>query len=383
MSTTTRNAPDTTPETPASTAPTARRRPSWLAPVIGLAVVVLLALLPYSALEIPGVLPGPLNSPGTLQVLAICLVFAAVALSYDLLFGFTGLLSFGHALYFAIGVYVTAIALTHWHWSLLPAVLLAIAVGLVVSLLVGAVSLRVQGIAFAMVTLAFAQAGSVLVIQDPLDKTGGEQGLGLDVSKVPDAFIGVLNTQNLYWLALALAVVVYLVVRVVTESPAGHVWAAIRENELRATVLGLRTYAFKLAAFVIASVLATLCGAVYVLIVGGASSRVTTADFTLTLLVMVVLGGSGVRWGAMLGGFAYMLLDQRLGDLAGVEAISSLPAVLEVPLSQPLFLLGTLFVVVVMFLPGGLASLTGLARRRPRTLEQSAERDDAPPAEAV
>jgi branched-chain amino acid transport system permease protein len=336
--------------------------------LVGLAVVIVLALLPYSALAIPGVLPGPLNSPGTLQVLAICLVFAAVALTYDLLFGFTGLLSFGHALYFAVGVYVTAIALTHWHWGLVPSVLAALLAGLVVALVTGAVALRVQGIAFAMVTLAFAQAGSVLVVQDPLDRTGGEQGLGLDVSKVPDAFIGVLNTQNLYWLALVLAVVVYVVVRVVTRSPAGHVWAAIRENELRATVLGLRTYAFKLVAFVIASVLATLCGAVYVLIVGGASSRVTTADFTLTLLVMVVLGGSGVRWGAMLGGFAYMLLDQRLGSLAGVDAISALPAVLEVPLSQPLFLLGTLFVIVVMFLPGGLASLTGLRRTR-RPLE--------------
>lgn len=351
-----------------------------IGPVVGLVVVVLLALLPYSTLQVPGVLPGPLDSPGTLQVLAVCLVFAAVALSYDLLFGFTGLLSFGHALYFAIGVYITAIALTQWHWALVPSVLAALAAGLVAAVATGAVALRVHGIAFAMVTLAFAQAGSVLVIQDPLDRTGGEHGLGLDVSRVPDMFIGVLNTRNLYWLALVLAVVVYLVVRVVTESPAGHVWAAIRENELRASVLGLRTYVFKLVAFAIASVLATLCGSVYVLILGGASSRVTTADFTLTLLVMVVLGGSGVRWGAMLGGFAYTLLDQRLGSLAGADAVSSLPAALAVPLSQPLFLLGVLFVLVVMFLPGGLASLTGLRRtRRPPETGTGV----ASPAEAV
>ncbi len=335
---------------------------------IGLVVVVVLALLPYSTLEVPGVLPGPVNSPGSLQVLAICLVFAALALSYDVLFGFTGLLSFGHALYFAVGVYVTAIASSHWHWGLVPSMLLALACGVVVAAVTGAVALRVYGIAFAMVTLAFAQAGSVLVIQDPLDVTGGEEGLGLDADKLPDAFIGVLNTQNLYWLALALAVVVYLVALVATTSPAGHVWAAIRENELRAAVLGLRTYVFKLLAFLTGAVLATLCGTVYVIVVGGANAGVTTADFTLTLLVMVVLGGSGVRWGAMLGGFAYALLDQRLGSLADTGAISSLPPVLQVPLSQPLFLLGTLFVVVVMFLPrrAGLAGRARWARTRRR-----------------
>lgn len=354
-------------------------RRARVAPLVGVAVVALLALVPYSGLDVPGVLPGPLNSPGTLQVLATCLVFAAVALSYDLLFGFTGQLSFGHALYFAIGVYVTAIASAHWHWGLVPAMALALGCGLAVAVLTGAVALRVQGIAFAMVTLAFAQAGSVLVIQDPLNLTGGEQGLGLDATRVPSAFLGVLNTDNLYWLALGLAVVVYLVVRVVTTSPAGHVWAAVRENELRAGVVGLRTYVFKLAAFVIASVLGTLCGAVYVVVLGGATARVTTADFTLTLLVMVVLGGSGVRWGAMLGGFAYTLLDQRLGSLAGADAISSLPAVLRVPLSQPLFLLGTLFVLVVMFLPGGLASLATIGRGRRRADDEAA----AAGAEAV
>ena len=326
-------------------------------PLLMVALVVVLALLPLSALTVPWVLPGMFASPGTLQLLAVCLVFAALALTYDLLYGFTGLLSFGHALYFAIGVYVTAIAMTRWHWALLPAALLAIGCGLVVAAVVGAVSLRVSGIAFAMVTLAFAQAGSVLVVQDPLAVTGGEQGLGLDVGGVPEAFVGVANTRNLYWLALVLAVVVYLVVRTVTRSPAGHVWAAIRENELRATVLGLRTYTYKLLAFVIGSFLAALCGVVYVVLVGGATVGVTTADFTLSLLVMVVLGGSGVRWGAMLGGFCYMLLDQRLGALAGSPGIGSLPSVLGVPLSQPLFLLGGLFVLIVLFLPGGIASL--------------------------
>ena len=110
---------------------------------------------------------GPLDSPGTLQLLALCLVFAGVALTYDLLFGFTGLLSFGHALYFALGVYVTNIALTKWEWGMWPTFAFVAVVALVLPLVLGSVSLRVSGIAFAMVTLAFAQAGEVLVHKNP------------------------------------------------------------------------------------------------------------------------------------------------------------------------------------------------------------------------
>jgi branched-chain amino acid transport system permease protein len=332
--------------------------------VLGLLLLLGLALLPLSSLSLPGLLPGSFASAGTLQVLAICMIFAALALSYDVLIGFTGLLSFGHALYFAFGVYVTAILITRAHWDLLPAGMAAVAVGVVVAVLTGAVSLRVSGIAFAMVTLAVAQAGSVFVIQDPLNITGGVEGISLDADRVPDVFIGVVNTRNLYWLALALAAVVYVIVRGVTNSSAGHVWAAIRENEQRVAVLGLRPYLFKLIAFVVGSSLATLCGVVYVVVLGGATDGVTTASFTLSLLVMVILGGSGVRWGAMLGGFVYTLLEQRLGSLAGSDQVAGLPDVLRIPLSQPLFILGVIFILAVLFLPGGFASLLRSSRSR-------------------
>ena len=92
--------------------------------------------------------------------------------------------------------------MTKWHWSFWPAVALTAAVGLVLPLLIGAVCLRVGGIAFAMVTLAFAQAGSVLAFKNPWQLTGGEDGFGADYTKLPDAFVGIFNTKNLYWLAL-------------------------------------------------------------------------------------------------------------------------------------------------------------------------------------
>jgi branched-chain amino acid transport system permease protein len=340
--------------------------------VVPVVLLVALALVPKLSLDLPYVFNGPVSSPGTLQLLALCLVFAGVALTYDLLFGFTGLLSFGHALYFAAGVYVTAIALTKWHWDLLPSLGLTALVGVVLPLVLGVVSLRVAGIAFAMVTLAFAQAGSILVGKNPSGLTGGEEGLGLDFDKLPEWTVGVLNTKNLYWLALAYAAVVFVVARWAVESSPGRVWQAIRENELRVEVLGLRPLWFKLSAFVLSSFLATAGGVVYLLLVGGANPEVTTPNFTLALLVMVVIGGTGTRWGAVLGGVLYTYLDQRLLALASSSGVQDLPGVLRTPLSEPLFVLGTIFVLLVFFLPGGLAGFRLRGRRGAlRILEQN------------
>jgi branched-chain amino acid transport system permease protein len=333
---------------------------------VPLVLLALLAIVPQVSLDIPVILTGPLDSPGTLQLLALCLVFAGVALTYDLLFGFTGLLSFGHALYFAIGVYLTTIALTKWEWGLAPTLLVVVGVGILVPLVLGAISLRVGGIAFAMVTLAFAQAGTVLVQKNPNGLTGGEEGLGLNFEPIPDAFVGVLNTKNLYWLALGYAAVVFVIARWAINSSPGHVWQAIRENERRVEVIGLQPLWFKLLVFVLASFLATVGGVIWLIVLGtGASPQVTTASFTLTFLVMVVIGGAGTRYGALLGGFLYTLADQRLGALAGSSTIDDLPSVLSTPLSEPLFILGTLFILLVFFVPGGLASL-GHRRRRVR-----------------
>ncbi|HEV7863632.1 MAG TPA: branched-chain amino acid ABC transporter permease [Acidimicrobiia bacterium] len=329
-----------------------------------LAGVVLLALLPQLQLSVPGVLPGPTSTAGTLQLLTVCLLVGALAVTYDLLFGLAGLLSFGHALSFAIGCYLFAIALDRWHLAIAPAALLTLAIGILAAVLVGAVSLRVGGISFAMVTLAFAQAGSLLVYRNFGGFTGGEEGLGLARAKLPGWLVGVVNTRNLYWTALVIAVVVYAAVAWLNRTQAGRMMAAVRENALRVQVFGVRPYVVRLIAFVAAGALATLVGMAYLLVHGGASPQVTTPSFTLSLLVMVVLGGAGARWGALLGGILYTLLDQRLAVLASSSRITSLPGVLRVPLSQPLFLLGTLFVLVVLFLPGGLAGAISRLRRR-------------------
>jgi branched-chain amino acid transport system permease protein len=206
-----------------------------------------------------------------------------------------------------------------------------------------------------MVTLAFAQAGSILVFKNPRHWTGGEEGLGADYTKLPEGLVGIFNTKHLYWVALGFAAVVFAVVQWAVHSSPGHVWQAIRENELRVEVLGLRPYVYKLMSFVLASFLATAGGVVYLLLLGGATPEVTSPNFTLTLLVMVVIGGAGTRWGAFLGGVLYTWADQRLGDASSSHAVSSLPSIFRTPLQQPLFVLGVLFILVVFFVPGGLA----------------------------
>jgi branched-chain amino acid transport system permease protein len=340
--------------------------------IVGVAVVVALALLPKWGLDTHGVFSSELNSPGTLTVLALMLVFGGVALTYDLLFGFTGLLSFGHALYFALGVYLTAVGTTKWGWPLWQTLLVTALAGLLLPIVLGSVSLRVGGIAFAMVTLAFAEAGSIVVDNNPRGWTGAEEGVTVDFEKLPEGLVGVINTDNLYWLALAYVVVVFLVVNWVVDSSPGRVMQAVRENERRVEVLGLQPFRFKLLAFVLASFLATAGGVVYALILQTATPSVTTPAFTLSLLLMVVIGGTGTRWGAILGGALYTFLDNRLPTWTGSETIQDLPSVISTPLSEPLFVLGTLFILIVFFLPGGLAGLLTLRPRRGlRFLEQS------------
>lgn len=332
---------------------------------VGVVLVVFMAVLPLLNLSIPGILPTPTYMPGTLALLSLCMVFAALALSYNLLLGSGGMLSFGHALYFGAGAYGLGIALEHFGVPLWPGVFVALLGGMLIALVTGAVSMRVSGIPFAMVTLAFAQAGSVLVRRNS-HITGGEEGLSLDTDQVPDFLIGVVNTRNLYWFALAVLVVVYLVTLWVDTSRLGHLARATRENEQRVRVLGLQPYRVKLVVFVIAAVLASLAGVAYMLLQSGTVPRAVSADLTITILVMVVLGGVGFRWGAIVGGVLYTLLDQRLTVLAGSEAIAGLPDVLRVPLSEPLFILGVLFILVVMFLPGGIAGTIDSAVRRRR-----------------
>ena len=266
-------------------------------PALGL--LLLLAYLPYVPVGLPGLLPGRVNGPGAMQLLATCLTMAGIAL-------------------------------------------------------------RVGGIAFAMVTLAFAQAASIIVMRNPGDLTGGEEGRSLNRELMPELFLGVANAPYRYWLALGFVAVAWGAVSWLSRTRAGHAMAAVRENEARAAVLGFSVYRAKLIAIVVASFLGGLGGVVHAVVLGGSNPHLTTAEFTLSLLVMVVLGGAGSKWGAVLGGFLYTYADARLVELSGSSLLQSMPGVVGEVVSQPLFVLGTFFVIVVYFAPTG---LTGLGKR--------------------
>ena len=355
------------PDSAAGTQPRSSRARVLLRAIPAIVVVAALAYLPYVAAELPGILPGRVNGPGSMQLLATCLVVGGIALSYDVLFGRTGLLSFGHALFVAAGSYLLTISLSTWDLPLPLAVGVALGLSTLLALAVGAIALRVGGIAFAMVTLAFAQAASIVVMRNPGGLTGGEEGKPLDRDALPDLLVGVSNAPYRYWLALGFVVVAWVFVSLLVRSRAGHAMAAVRENEQRAAVLGFGTYRVKLMAIVAGSFLGAVGGVVHALVLGGSNPHLTTSEFTLSLLVMVVLGGAGHRWGAVLGGVLYTYADARLVEVSNAGFLHSLPEVVRQVVSQPLFILGAFFVVVVYFAPSGLTGLGGRLIRRAGT----------------
>ena len=320
-----------------------------------------LILISFLALS-PVMKIGPLKGAGMQQTFAVAFIWGALALSYDLLFGFTGLLSFGHALFFASGAYITTILINHNHFSLLFSAIIAICLTIVIALIVGFASLRTSGITFAMVTLAFGELGHVVIARNFGGLTNGENGLTLDANGIPQFFIGVINTKFLYWMALGVLIFIYATVWWITETSAGRIFAALRDNEMRVAVLGLKPSRFKLLSFTISAMLASICGAAMVLVAGSAAPHFATADVTIALLLMVIIGGATTRWGAVLGGMVYSIASTRLQDLTQNDALNKIPKVISGPLSEPTFLLGLIFILIVMFAPGGLSGAYYRAR---------------------
>jgi len=316
-------------------------------PLLGVLIILLFAA--------PFLGNNPLSHPGLQQTMAVAFLYGALALTYDLLFGFTGLLSFGHALFFASGMYLAVLFINHDVLVWWLAVIAAVALSTILAIIIGSASLRTGGITFAMVTLAFAEAGHVVISRDFGGFTNGENGVALNADKVPSIFIGVFNTKYLFWISLATLVVVYFITWWVTERSAGRVFAALRDNETRVAVLGLKPTRFKLLSFVIAAAMASFIGVVMLMVSGSAAPRFASADVTIALLLMVILGGAVTRWGAVVGGIVYSVASTRLQDLSQTTALHSVPKIISGPLSEPAFTLGLLFIFVVMFAPGGLS----------------------------
>jgi branched-chain amino acid transport system permease protein len=311
---------------------------SWRKHFSAVLLLLLLVALPFMLALVTGQ-PVDKGTPRFWEGLLIqVFIFAVFALSYDLLMGYVGILSFGHALFFGSGVYTVAILLKFGQWNLFAAMAAVIAIAGLESLLIGLLSLRLSGVYFAMVTLAFATVGFILVeATDFRDWTGAEDGLhGVPV---PDWIDPNLHRVEFYYLALAFAVVVYLVARRLVDSPSGRVWAAIRENEPRAISIGYNTLVFKVQAVVISGILAALAGAVDALWEMGATPQVMDVSTTINALLMTIIGGVGTLIGPMLGAATLQLLGYILNATLG-------------SIWQLVF--GLIYVALVLFLPYGI-----------------------------
>lgn len=290
------------------------------------------------------------------------LCFALFACAFNLLLGFAGLMSFGHAMFFGAAGYVSAHAMKVWGFPPEAGLLLGVVVGALLGAMTGLLAIRRQGIYFAMISLAFAQMVFFTLLQSPF--TGGENGL----QAIPRGHLfGVLSLENdrvLYYLVAAVFLLGWFAIRRFVHSPFGQVLKAIRENEARAISLGYDTKRVKLLAFVLSAGLSGLAGATKGLVVGvvtlGDAHWHTSGDVVL----MTLVGGMGTLIGPAIGAAFIVFLQSWLADRLGAWVTS---------------IMGMVFIVCVLAFRGGIAGeVSRVAQRlRERRARRSVNADSA------
>ena len=299
-----------------------------------LAVVAVLALLPLAA--------ATLGQPFYVVFATRVLIYALIATSLNLLIGYGGMVSFGHAAFVGAGAYTVAMLMPAGvasAWLLWPAALLA---GAGFAFLVGAVSLRTRGVYFIMITLAFAQMAYYLVLS--LRVLGSDDGLTL--SNRPSLGLVDLNRDTtFYYAALAILLAALAGMRVLLNAPLGRALQGIRDNETRMEAIGFATYRLKLLVFVIAGAAAGLGGGLLVSLNGLVGPNLLNWTQSGMLMIMVILGGAGRLLGGALGAVLLLVVEE---------------AIAEHTIHWPL-VIGMVLLAVVLFAPQG---LSGLMRRR-------------------
>ena len=310
--------------------------------------------------------------PGSkpMNVAAKVLVFIVLVASYDLLLGYTGIVSFAHTMFFGIGAYGVAIACTRLgpDWSSVAiGTAAALLASLGLSLLIGLFSLRVKAIFFAMITLAVASAFLTLASQLS-EFTGGEDGLNFKVPEllrpatqfIEEPVLGVMIDGRLlsyYGLFAVTTLLVLLMLRIV-NSPFGRVLQAIRENGFRAEAIGYRTVVYRTLSNVLAALFATLAGVLLALWLRYTGPETAMSfEIMLDILLIVVIGGMGTVYGAVIGALLFVLAQNYLQDLMRLaqEPLAGIPVLAE--LFSPdrwLLWLGVLFVLSVYYFPTGI-----------------------------
>ncbi len=292
---------------------------------------MLLALLPTIA--------QALDEGFYIGVASRILVFALAATSLNLILGFGGMVSFGHAAFVGVGAYAVGILMQEGiasAWIAWPA---AIVAGALFALVIGWVSLRTQGVYFIMITLAFAQMLFYLMVS--LKAYGGEDGLSLASRSQVGPWLDLADDARFYYCVLALCVLVFVGLARLLNARFGHALQGIRENETRMAALGFAVYRTKLAAFTLAGAIAGLAGALLANQAGFVSPAALQWSQSGMLMVMVILGGVGRLYGGFVGAVAFLLIEE----------------VLAAHTMHWQFGLGAVLLAVVLVAPNGLLSL--------------------------
>jgi branched-chain amino acid transport system permease protein len=243
------------------------------------------------------------------------LCFAMFACAFNLLLGFTKMLSFGHAAYFGASAYITGWLVTVHGWGTIEGILGGVAGSMLLGSVIGAIAVRRQGIYFAMITLALAQVVYFVCLQAQF--TGGENGLqGIPRGSV-FGLLGLGNDRTMYYFVLAVFVAVFFFIRRIVHSPFGQVLKAIRANEPRAVSLGYKVDRYKLTAFVLSASLAGLAGSLKALVLGFATLSDVSQGNSGEVILMTLLGGSGTFLGPVVGANVVVTLQEYLSDLVG------------------------------------------------------------------
>lgn len=303
-------------------------------------------LLPWVLLIVAALVPwlaGLLDQGYYVGFVRRMMIFAIAAASLNFIMGYGGMVSLGHAAFFGIGAYAVGIAMVHGVTSAWIAWPLAMLFAALAALAIGSISLRTRGVYFIMITLAFAQMVYYLAVG--LKHYGGEDGLNLAQRSVIGLGLDLANETTLYYVVLVALAAVMLFLNRAVGARYGRVLMGIRENETRMEAIGFATYRYKLAGFAIAGGLAGLAGALFAnhnLFVSPAALHWTQSA---TLVVMVLLGGIGFRYGGLAGAVALLMLEELLAALTDYWHLP----------------LGLILLAVVFFAPRGLSGL--FARR--------------------
>ena len=246
-------------------------------------------------------------------VMARVLVLAVFAMGYNLLFGYAGLLSLGHAMFFAAGLYGAGLTMYHLDWGVPAAFLAGLASGALLALAVGVLALRTKGVAFMIVTMMFAQVAYLLIYYFGA-WTRGDEGLVIQQQARAIAIGGsrldLTDPAVRYMAALALFAIVLAVTLAIVRSSFGRVLVAIRENEERTKMLGYDTFANKLIAMVASGAICAAAGAAYVILFGYVGSTLASVQYSILPLLWVLLGGAATTLGPLVGTlFMYYVVD--------------------------------------------------------------------------